>query len=238
MTAKKANHFLLDWRIPLIGDFYTDLALKIIGGKKTAGSQDAGDIENDKLDTDIEVKGRSNKNAFIVRAKQLEKRIAETGFPYGNSWYALFSYRNKWKGSDRRLGNVTSNAAEVDDFLGKNLKQMFIVDSRLIEALRQAGELEESEIASGQQESQIVLRVERKQFKQFLVTPEKCFAKYKLRGFRSAVFKVAMTFRGQPIKFDLFVVLPRKKLAELLDSFQAKLPFPSDSEEFQMEAVG
>jgi hypothetical protein len=78
------------WRLYHIGDFFTDLAREILGGEKTAGSQDSGDIDNWELDTQIEVKGRGNKKSLDIYLKQLNSEIAQLGFPFTNLWYTIF----------------------------------------------------------------------------------------------------------------------------------------------------
>lgn len=117
------------WRLYHIGNFFTDLAQEILGGEKTAGSTDSGDINNWDLDTQIEVKGCSNRNSPKIYSEQLSAEIQQLGFPLSCLWYVIFFYRNQGPrpNRDKSLIKKIKTAKAFDVFLCKNTMDAFVI---------------------------------------------------------------------------------------------------------------
>ncbi len=213
------------WRLFHIGDFFTDLAREILGGEKTAGSHDSGDIDNWDLDVQIEVKARGNKNVLNIYSRQLDSQAELIGFPFGQLWYAIFFYRNHWRDKKRSMAKETPTRKSLDLFLNKNILCGYVVDSRVLLAIRDSGGVKSAERTG---ESVDAIRVNKKTLQGFVGKPKSIFKKYKLRGFGVLKLKIRMQFRGSMAEFDLVLILPNKQLEKI---FQLNLGLTSETRE-------
>lgn len=198
------------WRLYHIGDFFTDLALTIFGGEKTAGSHDAGDI--DLWDTQLEVKGCSNRNSLKIYSDQLDTQVKRLGFPFQHLWYAIFFYRNQWQDRSRSLSKETPTRASLDIFLSQNIMCAFVVDARVLLAIRKVNGTKD-----GQRDNEQVpiIRMNKGTLHALADHPGLVLEHFKLRGFGVAKQKIRIKFRGSVVNFDLALILPRRQLRKV-----------------------
>lgn len=221
------------WRLWHIGDFFTDLALEIFGGEKTAGSRDSGDIDNWELDVQIEVKGCSNRNSLKIYSKQLDAQVERRGFPFSHLWYAVFFYRNAWwKDSPRSLGNETPTRKTLNAFLNKNTMSLFVVDAKALMAIR---DINGFKVEQRTNEVVKTIKMNKKTLSDFVKNPDRTLRHFKLQGFGVFNRRISMKFRGSVADFDLTLILPKKQLRQVLQlnlDFSEKTQIPKAQELF------
>lgn len=213
------------WRLYHIGDFFTDLALEIFGGEKTAGSQDSGDIDCWDLDAQIEVKGCGNHNTPKIYYEQLESEIAQMGFPFNNLWYVIFFYRNRWRDKSRSLSKETPTRKALDAFLSENTMAAFAIDAKVLVAIRKINGLKAEQRTNGVFHT---IKINKTTFQRFVENPKCTLQHLNLRGFGVLNQKIRMQFRGSMVDFNLSLILPKKQLAQV---FQQNLNFSEAEEE-------
>ena len=223
MNKRKA----LPWRLYHVGDYFTDLALEILGGEKTAGSRDYGDIDNWYLDAQIEVKGCSNRNTLKIYKEQLERQLSDLGFPFSNLLYAIFFYRNQWWDKTRSMSNETPTRAAMDIFLGNNIMRAFIVDGRVLAAIKEINGIRTEQHAG---ETHHSIRMSQGTLVGFIKKPEDTLKKFGLRDFKVFSYIARLKFRGQVINFELTFILHKKQLKNILDNFQLPLELKTQEE--------
>lgn len=219
------------WRLYHIGDFFTDLALKIFGGEKTASSLDSGDINNWDLDTQIEIKGCSNRNCLKIYSRQLDTEVEQIGFPLSHLWYVIFFYRNQWADRSRSLSKETPTHKALNAFLNKNIMNAFAVDAKVLMAIRKINGIREEQRTN---ETVNIIRVNKTTLQCFVENPKHTFKHFKLRGFSVFKRRIHMKFRGSVIDFNLTLILPKKQLEKIFQlnlNFSYETPEISDAQE-------
>ncbi|MBI2063011.1 MAG: hypothetical protein HYT61_02090 [Candidatus Yanofskybacteria bacterium] len=201
------------WRLYHIGDFFTDLALKILGGEKTASSQDSGDINNWDFDSQIEVKGCSNRNTLKIYSKQLDEEVEQLGFPFSHLLYVIFFYRNRWSDRSRSLSKETPNYKTLNAFLSKNIMVAFVIDARVLMAIRRVNGLR---MEQRNNDVVHVIRISKGILHNFVKDSKGTLKHFKLRGFGVFSHKIYGEFRGSLTNFDLVFILSKKQLKKIL----------------------
>lgn len=210
------------WRLFHIANFYTDLTLKMFGGTKKDASHDIGDIENHELDARIEVKGRSNEHLLDIFSNQLTQAIDGKGFGFHNHVYAIYSYRNSWRNSSRRLTNMAKSREEMDEFLAKNTIHLFFVDADVLAAIREERGLRYARRAG---EDAPIINMSKRVLLFFIQKPKETLQKYGLKNFRVFLRGESLIFRDHKISFLAIFVLRQGLMKKLLSNCQAVL-FP------------
>jgi hypothetical protein len=201
------------WRLFHIGHFYTELAMKMFGGEKKDRTHDVGDIENFELGARLEVKGRSNHNILNIDSGQLDRALDKRGFPFSDHLYAIFSYRNKKRGDWRPICMRKANRASMNCFLALNTMQLFLVDVRVIAAVRSIDGVRMERRAS---KIKPAVKMNKETLLAFASRPEESLKRYRLRGFKVAVRKEEFFFLGQKMIFDMIAIVHRNQLEKLL----------------------
>lgn len=135
-------------RIAMLGMFYEDLALALLGGARDEESKDrCGDIRLDDLDAFVEVKGGSNRNSMALFIDQLMRWRKLTPFPFEHCWYFLANYQNHATQANRvrsakvtyfkpkLLGHRSSSAQSLATFLKKSTDLVCLIDSAILERM-------------------------------------------------------------------------------------------------------
>lgn len=99
------------------------------------------DLDMTELDTSCEFKGASNNDRLPIFLDQFEEQLAEVGFPLGFGLIWVFSYRNRsgrglFGEQTRLLKKRGKTARDVSQFLAQNTTSAYVVDIRLLDALR------------------------------------------------------------------------------------------------------
>ncbi|OGI86501.1 hypothetical protein A3A05_00015 [Candidatus Nomurabacteria bacterium RIFCSPLOWO2_01_FULL_41_12] len=124
-----------------LGDSGEDAVQPMLGVVKLEHNSSEGDLWHKRLNAAIQVKTGGNTDHVSIRESQLDTHLVQCqGFPYSHCWYVFVKYRNRKRREDGRnlrlFQETVQEESEVPDFLGRHLKGVYVVDIKIVDALR------------------------------------------------------------------------------------------------------
>jgi hypothetical protein len=96
------------------------------------------DIDDEHLNTYVEVKGSASTDQLKLFVDQLDAQIAELGFPFSDGYIWIFGYRNRKRRHGKRLLKRSSSSWEkLSLFLAEHTNVAYVVDVRLLSLIRE-----------------------------------------------------------------------------------------------------
>lgn len=212
-----------NWRLPHIGEFFIDLTLQLFGGEKMSyNSVGEADVLNYDLDTRLEVKGSGNRDAPVIKYRQLYEYLILSEFPLKYCWYAIFWYRNRWRGSHKSISTETPTKESILKFLTQNTMMAFIADAVVLDAIRRKRGIKIKKMHG--EEFEIVNLGGKTYFREFEKYPE--ISLYQLglgNEFEVAMETIKMKFHGNQMEFKLVMVLPGNVIPKILKIVRSRI---------------
>lgn len=141
-----------------IGRYFVDFTQWLLAAhqgksKELFHNDPTGDLIHWGMRSMIEVKGRSNRDAFIVHTDQLDNHLRDVniGFPVNQCSFAFCSYRNQstrtsvGTNSQRLLSRCAKTQCRLETFLARNTTVVYFVDISIVDRIRDVvGTVQES----------------------------------------------------------------------------------------------